>query len=215
MIRRFATIAVVCGVCGLAGCGTDTTARLELYDQAVRRLEQASEQIDSRLAAIDAFLAQAQIALADPNLGDVAGEILAGVQAAIAKRDEALEVKQKVDTALAQIRVQIDQLKAAGSIDVSDEIGLVGSGLAAAGQASGGKTGAWLVAIGGLVAAAGGVIRGNRAAGSARHVAEKVIASVDTLLNSSLVTDAEQAKKLLAKGQGTTIATAVKTIKDG
>jgi len=211
MVRRFATIMAVCGLLGLAGCGTNTTERLELYDQAVSRLEQASEQIDSRLAAIDAFLKQAEIALSDPNLGDAAGEILAGVQAAIAKRDEALEVKAKVDLALSQIREQIDQVKAQGSIDVADEVALVGGGLAAAGQAAGGAIGAWLVAIGGLVAAAGGVIRGNRA----KHVTEKVIASVDTLLGSGLVTDAEEAKKLLAKDQGSTIATAVKSIKDG
>lgn len=211
MVRRFLTIAVCCGAFGLAGCGSSTSDRLELYDQAVSRLEQASEQIDGRLAAIDAFLASAQTALSDPNLGDAAGEILAGVQAAIAKRDEALEVKAKVDVALAQIRAQIDQVRAHGSIDVSDEISLVGRGLAAAGQAAGGAIGAWLVAIGGLVAAAGGVVKGNRA----KHVTEKVIASVDTLLGSSLVTDVEGAKKLLAKDQGSTIATAVKSIKDG
>lgn len=211
MVRRFLTIAAVCGLLGLAGCGTSTTERLELYDQAVGRLEQASAEIDSRLAAIDAFLDQAKIALADPNLGDAAGEILAGVQAAIAKRDEALEVKAQVDVALTQIRAQIDQVRAQGSIDVSDEISLVGSGLAAAGQAAGGAIGAWLVAIGGLVAAAGGVMRGNRA----KHVTQKVIASVDTLLGSSLVTDPEAAKKVLAKDQGTTIATRVKSIKEG
>lgn len=211
MVRRFLTIVVCCGAFGLAGCGTDSAARLELYYQAVAKLEAASEQIDSRLAAIDAFLDQAQIALADPNLGDAAGEILAGVQAALAKRDDALEVKAKVDTALAQIREQIDQVKSQGSIDVADEVALVGGGLAAAGQATGGAIGAWLVAIGGLVAAAGGIIRGNRA----KHVTEKVIASVDTLLGSQLIADPEAAKKLLAKDQGSTVATAVKSIKEG
>lgn len=215
MLKRYVTIMVACAVCGLAGCRSDSAARLELYDQAVAKLEAASEQLDSRLAAIDEFLATAQTALSDPNLDDAAGEILAGVQAAIEKRDEALEVKAKVDAALAQIRAQIDQLKAQGAIDVSDEISLVGSGLAAAGHATGGAVGAWLMAIGGLIAAAGGVIRGNRAASAAQHVTQKVIASVDTLLGSQLIADPEAAKKLLAKDQGSTVATAVKSIKDG
>lgn len=215
MVRRFATIVAVCGLLGLAGCGTSTTERLELYDQAVNRLEQVSEQVDSRLAAIDAFLATAQTALSDPNLGDAAGEILAGVQAAIAKRDEAIEAKAKLDVALAQIRANIEEIKAKGDIDVADEVALVGGGLAAAGQATGGAIGAWLVAIGCLVAAVGGIVRGNRAATTAQHVTQKVIASVDTLLGSSLVTDAEKAKALLANDQGTTIATTVKSIKEG
>ncbi|NLZ06673.1 MAG: hypothetical protein GXY19_16020 [Phycisphaerae bacterium] len=211
-MRRWAILLVVCG---LAGCGTDTTTRFAAYERAVGQLQAASAEIDNRLAAIDAFLATAQTALSDPNLGSSSAEILAGIEAAIAKRDQAIEAKTKIDAALAQVRAQIEQIRAEAPIDVGDEMELIGGGLAAAGQASGGKTGAWLVAIGSVIAAAAGVIRGNRAASAAQHVTQKVIASVDTLLGSPLVTDAKQAKELLAHDQGTAIATAVKSIKEG
>ncbi|MDI6447872.1 hypothetical protein [Anaerobaca lacustris] len=214
-MKRFAMIAVVCGVCGLAGCGTNTTDRLAVYDQAVARLEATSAAIDERLASIDAFLGQAKTALADPNLGDAATEILTGIEAALARRDDAIEAKGRVDAALAQIRAQIEALKASGSLDVADEISLIGSGLAAAGQSAGGKTGAWLGLVGGLIAGAAGVLKGSRSAADARHVTERIISSIDTLLASPIVTDVAGAKKILQKDQGTAIAATVNRIKEG
>jgi len=208
--------AILLAVCCLwaGGCGSDTATRIETYRSALGQLQATSSEIDVRLASIETFLSQAHASLADPNLGSSSAEIREAIETALSKRDQAIAAKAKVDLAIAQIRTELEAIDVEGA-DWTDEISLLGSALAAGGQAAGGEVGAWLAAIGGILAGAGGVLRGNRKASDANRTTERIISSVDTLLTSDLVTNTEKAKTLLRTDQGRAISERVKAIKQG
>jgi len=207
----------------LAGCGTSSSERVELYRQAADKLSEASAQLDKQLLAIETVLQESRKAFSDPNItSELSEQLVKAIDQALAKKAEIEPVKAKVDVALAQIKTKLSEIEAGGEVDLSKELDTSGTALVSSGTAVGGQYGPILISIGMLLPIIAAAIKSlkkarvsQKNAEDSQRITDKVIASVDTLLSSALVTDKEQAKELLKKDQGETISAAVKAIKNG
>lgn len=206
LLFAIATLAPISG-CVDDGQSAQRIASLQSALQVTHTaVEDYSAKADTIAAAVDAAAAK----LADPN---VAGEKLAEIKrqydelrasyaAVRAKLDQTVAAEKAYETKLAEAR-------AAGDISAQQEIALYGEGVAAAAPM---LPSPWNAIVSALVpvvtAVAGSMVKGRTAKKEADAVQEQhdaevkgVVTSVDKLVESNLVTDAEAAKKLLAYEQ--------------
>lgn len=160
-MKKVGFLSVVLASLWVGGCGTDSTARVEIYRQRLAQLEGLLVQSDARIEALEAALEQGGRLLTDPNLADP------NERAAIAARVEqaraALAVvqahKAELQAWVTQTRQAIERAQAAGGIDLSGELGLIGEALSAGGGAIGGPVGAIVGLLSLLASLAGNVLQ--------------------------------------------------------
>jgi len=164
---RIKTLCIVCAVSWLVpigGCETNSAERIELMRQSLGVVAEQSVILETRLVALESFLAESRAALADPNLaGDVAAEITAGIERARAELAKVRPAQAKLDQVTGQLQAKIAEIQAGGDADITDELQLVVTLLGGAGTAIGGETGQWLkigaAILGGLVTLLGGAYK--------------------------------------------------------
>lgn len=142
------TLCIICAVTWLVpigGCGTDSAGRLHLAEKALAITAEQSALLDGRLAAIEAVLAQGQVALADPNLSsDITDRINAALARARAELAVVRPIKAKFDEVAVQLQAKVAELQAGGDVDFTDELQVIATLLGTAGPVVGGQTGQWM-----------------------------------------------------------------------
>ncbi len=213
--RTFSIIIFLVCLFPIAGCNMDSAERIAAIETTVTQLQEKSGQVDGVIDGLQRFMGESLVLLDEPNLPAAEVErIAAAIVEAQERLDDAQAVKVKVDAVLADWQAQ---LAAAGPIEgPGDELELLGKGVATVGAQLPPPYGTYAALAGGLIGTIGAALAGAKKAGKTQGQLVKVIGSVDSLLDSSMIADEKvpEAKKLLAKRQGTVTAAAVKAVKE-
>jgi len=196
------------------GCASTSQERIDLAKQTVPRLQESSALIDGQIAALTAAVAEAKKTLADPNLSTESA----------ARQRQVLENTEKTLAGFSAGKITVDQTLGllrriveggpAENARLADELRLLGQALTAGGVLAPGNPGLRLKIAGILVTLLALAFGGAKTvqAATAKKDLVNVAASVDSVFDCGLVTDAGKAKELLAKRQGTATAASVKKL---
>lgn len=179
-VRKVGFLCVVLAAVGFAGCGTDPAQRIELYHQQLATFARALQDSDARIAALQAAIDQGAQLLSDPNMAGQAE------QAAIAERveqirralEKAMVAKGEIQAWIASTEQAIAQAQAAGPVDLSGELGLIGQAVTQGGGAIGGPIGAY-VGIGGLVISLLGNVVQKRSSSALKAATRAIVQGVE------------------------------------
>lgn len=196
-MKRTLLLAVVVGLL-VGGCGMSSKDRLDLIQEQVEKYEQASKALTEQVSVLQVIAEESKEAMGDPNL---LPEQLAKIQTTML---EAIEKVGEVNAQKENIDKQLEGWKAAlkeaseGEPTIGDELLLYGQGATAIGQTLPPPWNAWAIGIGSVVSAIGGVlVKGAKD----KVVLKDVTKSVDKLLESELVSNSKEAKKVLSDSQ--------------
>lgn len=195
-------VVVTFGAMSLPGCKGVPEERIAQLESVITTAETQSKALDMRIDQVDAVLVEAKRLLADPNLGsEFLAKIRADVVALEAKLAQARPIKATLDAQLTAYRAQLAAALAAGPITPQAEWQLYGQGVTSIAPVLPAPWNAWLAIIGAGIGLVGGVV-GSLTKGRSDKVAVKgIVNSVSQLLGSSVVTDQEAAKCILAREQ--------------
>jgi len=184
-----------------AGCNMTSEQRLDLLERYIDTATDASQDIGQALVVLDHVAEQTQLALEDPNLPasevENVREILTKTRAEIVKLQAR---KTQIDEALARWQEVLVKAQA-GEVNVATELQVLGEGTRILGGEIGGSIGGYVTIAGMVLSGIAGLIGGLIKNAKTQHTLEDVVTSVSALLSNGLVTDEEQAKKVLERTQ--------------
>jgi uncharacterized membrane protein YeaQ/YmgE (transglycosylase-associated protein family) len=211
MVRRgFVLSSVAVILLMVSGCGTTPQDRLAAMQSVLSTAQVQAGNVQNVISQFEAASADAKKILSDPNLPAATREQVTGY---ITQVDQQLAkyrpVLSGLQTAITKLQAQIAVAQASGeNLDLGTEIqrygqtiGLGGAALPAPFNAYAALAGLVTTVVGGVV---GSVIRSKKdqtvlaqQKQQADTVVQAIVGSVNELLASNVVTDAEAAKKVL------------------
>ena len=228
MVRPALLVVFLCCLLPcLTGCNTTSDERIAALQTALDSVEAKSKQYDATIATLMPSIATLQKALTDPNLtGPNASKLATELADLQAKYQVLVSLKATVDQQATAYDAVLQKARADGNIDIQKELSLYGQGAVAVSAALPPPFNAILLGIGAVLTAAGGIagafVKGQATQGqvatatqaanttatqatdqlsTAQTAIQGIVASVDALLQSPLVTNAKDAKALLAAHQ--------------
>ncbi len=214
-VRLAVAVVLVSILIGYAGgCGLTPAQRVGLVQNALTATEAKAAPVREVVAQFDEAARQAQTLLADPNLPPaVRTKILEGAKVIEDQLVKYRPVLQSLDARVAKLQDLLAQAQAQGDdLDVGREIQTYGQGLTVGSGALPAPFNAVGALVGLATTLAGGVIgsvtrsRKDQAQLAAQQqqtddIVHGIVGSVNALIDSKVVTDPDEAKKILKEYQ--------------
>ncbi|MFA7485714.1 MAG: hypothetical protein WCZ89_06795 [Phycisphaerae bacterium] len=220
-LKSILILCVLCTLCllPLTGCEQTSEQRVAEVKRIVDNANAISSSLETSISQLEPVITNLQAVLDDPNVPeDIKAVASKTFQSAQQRLSQLKAHKLRVDAALVNAESILDAA-AAGDVGITEELQTYGSLITAAGtyvpQPIGGYLylgGTLLTALGGLVGSILTAMQKNKELEEGQKTLTEVVISVDKLLGSPVVSDAEQAKSILEKAQSGTTQNAVDAI---
>ncbi len=192
-----------------AGCDTTPAERVAAIKATLNQASAINQTIDSSIADVEKVVADSQTIIADPNIPP---DMRLEVEQVLAKASTHLAKlkaeKQKASAFIERYQALLDQVDV-NNLTVEQELQLYAEGAGEAGKLLPQPYRGYVILVAALVPLLGSIIKNINQARQLKDGRKKItelVISVDSLLESDLVSDPKKAKTLLASKQPTASA---------
>ena len=201
-MKKTMLILIVLLVAANGGCNGTSQERLDGLVAFLGMAKEQSKLVDDDIAVLQQTLTDLQVMAKDPALAPSdADKIAQALSAATEQLSVALDVKERVDGAVAAAEAALADIAAQGNATIGDEIKAAGAALVAVSPTIPPPFGIYVGMFGTLLGAVGGVVAKRK-----NDVLVDVVKSVDRAKDTLDRETAEEFTKKLRKQDPTTIA---------